>query len=270
MGVHPGWNATTVRGLAFPHPVELLRVIPVVGVPMVFGLLISSGSALGAETAVVQEILDGKELYIDQRPAKLQQKASAPQQLTTRNSRGQLLFDGGAVGRLNRFSQLRLGQRCFLVDRGQVLISGRQNGCTRSARLSVRGTNYLIEVTEDGASDISVLEGAVDVETLRDGDPSGAPPTRLEAGQRIRLSPLGVVLALLKLEASDYERLLGGPLFQGYQLPLPGFGALESHLRSRFPGLNLPVPGGEVSIPQPSLPSPPSLPAPTQFLPRFF
>jgi hypothetical protein len=257
--------------MAFLLPPHLLRGLTSRSLLLPLLLLISTGPAKAAETAVVQDILDGKELYIDQQQAKVNQQARAPQQLSTRNSRGQLLFDGGAVGRLNRFSHLRLGSRCFLVDRGQVLISGRQNGCTRSARLSVRGTNYLIEVKEDGEADISVLEGTVEVETLRDGQPSGAPPTRLEGGQRLRLSPMGVVLALLKLEAADYERLLGGPLFQGFQLPLPGIGALESHLRSRFPGLSLPLPaGGGASIPQPSLPSPPSPPAPTQFLPRFF
>jgi hypothetical protein len=232
--------------------------------------LISPGPALAAESAVVQEILDGKELYIEQKQAKVQQTARSPEQLSTRNSRGQILFNSGAVGRMNKFSQLRLGSRCFLVDRGQVLVSGKQNGCTRSARLSVRGTNYLIEVNEAGESDISVLEGTVEVEPLRAGEPTGAPPSILEAGQRLRLSPLGAVLALLKLEAGDYERLLGGDLFQGFQVPLPGFEALESHLRSRFPGINLPVPGGVPSLLQPTLPSPPTPSAPSLFLPRLF
>jgi len=268
MDKYLGREASAEPCMAFLPPPHLLRGLT--GGSLLMVLLISTGRAQAAESALVQEILDGKELYIDQQQAKVNQQARSPQQLSTRNSRGQLLFSGGAVGRLNKFSQLRLGSRCFLVDRGQVLISGNQNGCTRSARLSVRGTNYLIEVKEDGEADISVLEGVVEVETLRDGEPSGAPPARLEGGQRLRLSPMGVVLALLKLEAVDYERLLGGPLFQGYQLPLPGRGALESQLRSRFPGLSLPMPGGGASIPQPSLPSPPSLPAPTQFLPRFF
>ncbi|HGY5560755.1 MAG TPA: hypothetical protein ACN46P_08220 [Prochlorococcus sp.] len=37
--------------------------------------------------------------------------------------------------------------------------SGKQDGCTRSARLSVRGTNYLLEVSADGATEVSLLEG---------------------------------------------------------------------------------------------------------------
>lgn len=231
-------------------------VVTMGGSLLLLGLLAAfARPAQAAESAVVQEILDGRELYIDQEQARVKQKARAPQQLKTGNSRGQILFNSGAVGRLNKFSQLRLGSSCFLVDRGQVLISGSQNGCTRSARLSVRGTNYLVEVKEDGESEISVLEGTVAVEPLRDGQPTGAAPSILEAGQKLRLSPLGVVLALLKLEAGDYQRLLNGPLFQGYQLPLPHFGALETHLQSRFPDLRLPSPSVVSPVPAPSLPS---------------
>jgi hypothetical protein len=233
-------------------------------------LVIPAGAGQAAESAVVQEILDGKELYIDQQQAKVKQTAKTPQQMSTRNSRGQILFNRGAVGRLNRFSQLRLGSSCFLVNRGQVLISGNQNGCTRSARLSVRGTNYLIEVSEDGASEISVLEGSVEVESLRDGEPSGSAPSILAAGQKLRLSPQGLVLALLQLEQGDYQRILDGALFQGFQIPLPGFGALESHLRSRFPALRLPLPAGGSALPVPTLPATPSPSLPSFSLPRLF
>lgn len=246
------------------------RILPRFGAPVLLPLVLCAGAAQAAETALVQDILDGKELYIDQAQARVRETARAPQQLKTGNSRGQILFDGGAVGRLNTFSRLRLGSSCFLVDRGQVLVSGRQNGCTRSARLSVRGTNYVIEVKENGESEISVLEGSVEVEPLKDGEPSGASPSILEAGQRLRLSPLGAVLALLRLEASDYERILQGPLFQGFRLPLPALGALRSHLNSRFPGVTLPLPEADLSLPQPSLPLPTTPSIPSFSFPRLF
>jgi hypothetical protein len=134
----------------------------------------------------------------------------------------------------------------------------------------VRGTNYVVEVKDDGESEISVLEGRVEVQPLRDGEPSGAPPSILEAGQRLRLSPLGTVLALLELDAAEYERILLGPLFQGFQLPLPGLGALDSHLRSRFPGVTFPLPSVGLPIPQPSLPSAPTPSLPSLSLPRLF
>ncbi|KEF40879.1 MAG: iron dicitrate transport regulator FecR [Cyanobium sp. CACIAM 14] len=209
-----------------------------------------------AETAVVQEILDGNELYIDGKTAKVKETATAPQKLSTENSRGQIRFDSGAAGRLNRFSQLKLGQGCFLIDKGQILVSGKQSGCTRSARLSVRGTNYLVDVNETGEAEISVLEGSVEVEPLADGEPTGQPVTTVEAGQKLRLSAKGVVMALLGLSAGDYTSILSGPLFRGFRVPLPAYGSLEGYIRSKLPGVSLPAP-----IPTPSLPF---------GLPRFF
>jgi hypothetical protein len=204
-----------------------------------------------SQTAVVQEILDGKELFIDREQARIKQQARSPQLISTGKSRGQLAFDGGAVGRLNRQSQLRLGSTCFLLDKGQVLVSGNQGGCTRSARLSVRGTNYVLEVTEAGDTEISVLEGEVEVQASQEGEAlAEAQPTTLQAGQRLRISQEGVVLAILALSSGDYTRIITGPLFEGFRLPLPAQAALESYLRSNLP-----------SVPIPSLPTGPSLPS---------
>lgn len=232
------------------------RALPLLAI--LFVALPSAGlPAAAVETATVQEILDGRELFIDQTPAKVKQKARAPQLMSTGNSRGQIGFNTGAVGRLNRFSKLKLGSGCFLIDKGQILVSGPQSGCTRSARLSVRGTNYVIEVAENGEADVSVLEGSVEVEPLKDGEPTGEPATTVTAGQRLRLTAEGVVMAILTLTASDYTTYLNGPLFQGFRTPLPGYGSLESYIRSRLPSVTLP------SAPV----SPPSLPF---GLPRFF
>lgn len=208
--------------------------------------------AQASESATVQEILDGRELFIDQRQAAPRDRASAPETVSTGNSRGQLAFSGGAAGRINRFSLLRLGSSCFLMEKGQILVSGKQNGCTRSARLSVRGTNYLVDVQDDGTAELSVLEGSVEVEPLKDGAPSGKPATTVEAGQKVRLSAEGVILTLLRLSAGDYTSILAGPLFSGFSSPLPGLGALESHIRSAVPGVSLPG--------VPSVPSIPSIP----------
>ena len=236
--------------------------------PLAAGLLLAGvtlpllvpTAARAAESATVVEILDGNQLYINQKQARVKARAAAPEVVSTRDSRGQLAFSSGAAGRLNRFSLLRLGSRCFLMEKGQILVSGKQNGCTRSARLSVRGTNYVVEVQEDGTAEISVLEGSVQVEPLRDGEPTGAPPTTVEAGNKLRLSPVGVVLALLRLSSSDYRSIVNGPLFTGFRTQLPGFSSLESYIRSSVPGVTLPpLPAG------PALPSGPVLPS----IPRF-
>jgi hypothetical protein len=232
--------------------------LPAAAAWLLLGVAIADGRGMwAAETATVQEILDGRELFINQKQAAPKDRASAPQTVSTRNSRGQLAFSGGAAGRINRFSLLRLGSSCFLVEKGQILVSGKQNGCTRSARLSVRGTNYLIDVQEDGSAELSVLEGSVDVEPLQDGEPTGKGPTTVEAGQKVKLSAEGLILTLLQLSAGDYNAILSGPLFSGFRSPLPAFAALESHIRSAVPGVSLPG--------VPSLPAVPSIPS----IPRF-
>jgi hypothetical protein len=208
-----------------------------------------------SETATVQDILDGDELYINRKPARVKARAQAPEVVSTGNSRGQLGFSTGAAGRLNRFSLLRLGSSCFLLEKGQLLVSGPQNGCTRSARLSVRGTNYLMEIKEDESSELTVLEGQVAVETLSDGQPTGGPVTTLEAGQRLRISPVGVVLSLLQLSAGDYTSILSGPLFSGFTTALPALGPLESYIRTAMPDVELPsLPGIPAAPVVPSLP----------------
>ena len=215
--------------------------------------LLAPSMARARDRAVIVEILDGRELYIDRKQARVSQTAQAPQQVSTRNSRGQIRFNSGAMGRLNRFSLMKLGSDCFLIDRGQILISGRQNGCTRSNLMSVRGTNYVIDVDEDGTTDVSVLEGTVVVEIRGDDTSDGRgdqPPRTVVAGQRLRLSPAGPILRGLALTSSDYNSILSGPLFRGYTAPLPAYGALESHIRSEMPEVRLP--GGGVV--RPSIP----------------
>lgn len=226
------------------------RSLPLLLAPALLAPLLLAAPARSAETATVQEILDGRELYIDRRPARVKERAAAPQQLSTGNSRGQLAFGSGAAGRLNRHSLLRLGQDCFLLEKGQVLISGAQAGCTRSARLSVRGTNYLLELQDDGSSEVVVLEGQVEVQPLRDGEATEAPPTTVSAGQRLRISPQGLILALLGLSNEDYTSIITGPLFEGFNLPLPAQAALDSLIRSRLPALPTPAVPGLQSLPR--------------------
>lgn len=253
MAPAPASPATPARARASLATAPLAAVLLVAGATLVAPL-----PGLAAESATVVEILDGNQLYINQKQARVKARASAPEVVSTRDSRGQLAFSSGAAGRLNRFSLLRLGSSCFLMEKGQILVSGKQNGCTRSARLSVRGTNYVVEVQEDGTAEISVLEGSVQVEPLRDGQPTGAAATTVEAGNKLRLSPVGVVLALLRLSSSDYTSILNGPLFSGFSTRLPGFASLESYIRSSVPGVTLPA--LPVSPPVPAAPVLPSIP----------
>ena len=222
----------------------MYRVLPLAAVALLLGAPAALAGAKPAlktvpasASATVQQILDGNELYIDTHQARVRQQARPPQLISTGNSRGQLGFSSGAVGRLNRESQLRLGSRCFLLDQGEVLISGKQAGCTRSVRLSVRGTNYVLGLNAAGETALSVLEGDVGLQLLRDGAPTDAAISNVVSGQRLELSPTGEVLLLSRLQADDYAALLQGPLFTGFAGPLPEQAGLDRYLKDTHPNL---------------------------------
>lgn len=202
----------------------------------------AAASQATALSATVQEILDGPDLFIDRQRAGVKDVAREPQDVSTRDTRAQLLFSGGAAGRMPRRSLLRLGSDCLRLERGQVLISGRQGGCTRSARPSVRGTNYVLEVFENGDTAVTSLEGRLEVELLRDGEPSGPEPRSLTSGQCLRWFAGPGLVTQIALTPDDYRAILRGPLFEGFRSPLPELAALEAHLRENVPGVELPQP----------------------------
>jgi hypothetical protein len=191
-------------------------------------------------SAVVQEILDGRELFIEGRQAQVEDRALKPELVHTGDSRGQLRFGSGAAGRLNRFSNIRLGKTCFLLRGGQILVSGTQTGCVRSARLSVRGTNYVMGLTgTSGEAEVIVLEGEIEVQRLEDGELSDTPPVLLLEASRARLAADGEVLAVERLSRAAVEALLKGGLFQDFSTPLPEEAELQRSLRRNWPGLFL-------------------------------
>ena len=130
------------------------------------GVLIQSAGQVNAsvfETAKIQRIIDGKEVYIDRREAKTNQTATKGQQVSTGSSRSELLFDRTAIGFLGRNSLITLGQSCFRLKQGSVLINGNQRSCLGSKVLGVRGTTYVLSVNPDGNYDLAVLHGQASV-----------------------------------------------------------------------------------------------------------
>lgn len=195
-----------------------------------------STASIPPERVTVQAILDGPELWIDRRQARVQDNAQAPAQLRTGASRAQLGLATAAAIRMNRSSQLRLGSRCFLMERGQILMSGPVSLCTRSVRLSVRGTHVLVEVDARGVATISLLEGEAELTSLNAPETT---PTPLRQGTRLRLDPDGRVLAVTSLNEADYRSFVEGPLVDGFSTPLPQQPLLQQALTRVAPGLSL-------------------------------
>ena len=126
-------------------------------------MLMSSAAAAPFESATVRRIIDGKEVYVDRQQATVNDTANRGQQISTGSSRTELLFDQRAIGFLGRNSLITLGQECFRLLSGKVLINGPQTSCLGSKVLGVRGTTYVLSSTEDGGYDLTVLSGTAAV-----------------------------------------------------------------------------------------------------------
>ncbi|MCS6813810.1 MAG: hypothetical protein NZ772_09610 [Cyanobacteria bacterium] len=86
----------------------------------------------GANLATISEILDGNQVFIQSRQAKVNDQARRGQKVMTRDARAAILFNNGAVGRLGKNSVLTVGDRCAQIRRGQILVSGPASSCSSS------------------------------------------------------------------------------------------------------------------------------------------
>jgi hypothetical protein len=200
--------------------------------------LVAPASALAAPIADarVQEILDGNELYIDQKQARVNQLAYRPELISTKQSRASVAFSTGAQARISKNSQLRLGKDCARLTQGQMLVSGKQTTCVGSVKMSVRGTHYIVEVLDDGSTEVAVLDGQLTFSPS--GTATALPSAWREFAERevLRFGPDGQLLSRRCMVADDYRRYLASDLVQGFFFPMPQIQALVSTLKLNVPG----------------------------------
>jgi hypothetical protein len=221
--------------------------------------------------AKITEILDGTQVFIQNKPAKVKDAANKGQRVRTADARVQLVFNTGAIGRLAQNSILTVGQ-CARLKQGTLLVNGAMNGCTASVVAGVRGTTYILEVTEGGEASIKVLEGEVTVTKLAtplaeesetdgsagnkqlDADKEGA--VVVAEGEQVSVSSSGVPGVVEKISQEEFTRLLQGGLFNGFIGALPGIGKIQQSFQRLFPRAPFPL-----SVPGlPSIPIPIRLP----------
>ena len=126
-------------------------------------LLPAAAHAAPFNNATVRRIIDGREVFIDKQQATVDDTADRGQELSTGSSRAEVLFDRRALGFLGNNSLIRLGEDCFRLDRGQVLVNGPQNTCLGTKVLGIRGTTYVLSVRDDGNYELAVLSGEASV-----------------------------------------------------------------------------------------------------------
>ncbi|KMM17345.1 hypothetical protein [Synechococcus sp. GFB01] len=121
------------------------------------------------QSAQIRKIVEGKEVYINGKTAKVKDTARSGQQLRTGRSRVELLFDNKSIGFLGRSSVITVGSQCMKLDRGAVLVSGPQKTCLGTKVLGVTGTTTIVSKdANNDAYNVITLEGTAYV-----GDPDG-------------------------------------------------------------------------------------------------
>jgi len=208
--------------------------------------------------AQVNEILDSEEVFIEENPAQVEDKADFGQAVITQEARAGLEFNNGAVGRLGSNSSVTVGQ-CVEVKNGQLLVSGPVDGCIAGFLVNVQGTLYLLEVNEENNGDITVLEGTVSVTSQEELET--AEPVILSAGQKLPV--VGNILGDIQdITPEEFAQIVAGELFQGFTIPVTVEGALRSICLQLFGDLGFTCTAQGIPVPAPPVPTPsiPGLP----------
>lgn len=187
------------------------------------------------QTATIEEIIDGNQIYIQQQPAKLKDIAKQGQTIATNKARAEIEFSNKSIVRMGNNSKLLVGS-CINLSQGSALVSGKIPACTKSITAAVRGTTYYLEIGTDQEQNpvetISVIEGEIEV-----SDPSAPeqPPRRLGAGQRLRSIRGKLRSRLENISQSEFEQIIRTKVLAGYRRPLANRAQIDRALRRKFP-----------------------------------
>ncbi|CAN1209383.1 FecR protein domain-containing protein [Tumidithrix helvetica PCC 7403] len=133
-------------------------------------------TAQDVNQAKIKEVIDGNQVYIQERQANVNDVAQYNENVRTGNAKAELGFNTGAVFRLSQNSALTVGQ-CLRLDSGELLVNGAVNACTSSIVTGVRGTTYVISVDDKGNQKVTVLEGEVVVKKQKNSSTPNPNPT---------------------------------------------------------------------------------------------
>ncbi|WRH68498.1 MAG: hypothetical protein RSE13_10095 [Planktothrix sp. GU0601_MAG3] len=207
------------------------------------------------DLAIILEIIDGDQVFIQENQAKVEDQAELGQIIVTKESRAGVIFNNGASGRMNTNSQIAVGQ-CVEIKQGQILVSGPVNGCIAGLTVGVQGTIYIMEMTDGKTGNIKVLEGTVEV-TSADGT---GEPIQVTEGQKVSIFQ-GILSQVIPMTPEEISSILLGELFSGFNIPITPQGLLSSVCSRLLPGFTC----SQNGIPTPAIPTPP---IPTPPIPR--
>ncbi len=188
--------------------------------------------------ATVTEVLDGNQVFIQGRQARINSTAGAGQQVSTGSSRAGLRFNNGAAGRLRSNTSLVIGQ-CIQVQQGGIVASGPTNACIGSIRVATRGTTFLTELGTDDIYAMKVLEGSVGLAPIENTS-SPVPEISVRQGQKVSITKDGRIGNPEPITAVEAQEIVNGDYFTGFTQPLPGTSNLLRSLQEQYPNISLP------------------------------
>jgi hypothetical protein len=228
----------------------------VLGTVVMAVILPGKAIAQNITSATITDIIEGNQVFIQSRQARVNETARQREQVRTGAARAELRFNNQAIARLGRNTVLTVGQCGAQMERGSMLVNGAVPSCSSQVTAAVRGTTYLFELDDDGEESISVLEGEVEVRRLvsdddddDDNDDDRRSPRRRErvfqvrAGDRLIRSRRQRRTFVRAISDREFDSVLTGPLFRGYRrsLPVRSLDRIEQFYRRRFPNRRFPL-----------------------------
>lgn len=187
--------------------------------------------------ATVTAILEGNQVFIQEKQAKVKDVAQRNQQVRTGIARAELTFDNKAIARLSRNTRFTVGECGVQLQQGTALISG-TSACTRGVTAAVRGTTYVLKVNENGTEEYQVLEGSVDFGKT---DPNDPHKWSMDGGDQCILEPDRKGVIRSKLTRGEYSRRLRGWAFQDFDTDANRVERLRATYARLFPNTRFPL-----------------------------
>lgn len=216
--------SVNVRHWVSQHFIPWAICFPIAGVGLTLTILTTDWSSTSQEkrqlrvVEIVQQPNLSDTVFVNQQPIQVGTSLTRGQQLTTQAGAKVALQKTDAEGaRLGSGSSLTLEKDCLQLSNGSVVMAG-LSGCLGA--IIVNGTKgiYTLERINYSA-EIKVLAGQVEVAVPRNPMAQSIP---LQQDQKITIGLTGDEVGPVRLMLpSETQRIANGPLFQGFQIPLP-------------------------------------------------
>jgi len=111
----------------------------------------------------IQRIVGAGDLRVEGQKAASGAILRQGQSLRTGKSRAEILFNRRAIGLVGPNTELTVGDNCYKLVTGTILVNGPQSPCIDSRRLALLNSTYVLSKQDDQSYSVTVLSGKVGV-----------------------------------------------------------------------------------------------------------